>query len=261
MAGADAREVFLFIVLANAEHSADGSIGGHYANISFLSDALQRDEVTVRAGLKSCVTFRLLHIENDEISIVGWDDEWRTKSSTDRVRKHRERKRNQTLKADETLHETLRNVTVTHVTPQRERERERRGETLRNVTVTHETLRNVSSKREVTTQDLENAYSRYPVKKGKAVGLAKAKKTITALKDFEVFARCIEHMAKAYSVDKTYCPHFSTFVNQRLWEDDDWPSPGQQLLPDGRPKIKDRYEIAVEQDISDENNKHDKGKV
>jgi hypothetical protein len=125
MAGADAREVFIYIVLANAGQSADGTLAGHYANAAFLADALQRDEETIRNALKRCVTFRLLHVTDEEVSIVGWDSEWRTPKSTSRVQKHREKKRLQALDEDETLRnvtETLQGVSETHETP-RERER------------------------------------------------------------------------------------------------------------------------------------------
>jgi len=79
---------------------------------------------------------------------------------------------------------------------------------------------------EITKSDLAEAYERYPLKKGKAAGLAKAAKTIRNHDDFELFAKCIEHMREAFAADKTFCPHFSTFVSKRLWEDDDWPTPG-----------------------------------
>ena len=78
---------------------------------------------------------------------------------------------------------------------------------------------------DVTPEMLESAYKLYPLKKGKATGLSKAKKTIKTKADYDQFRLCIVHMSHSFAADSTYCPHFSTFVNGRLWEDDEWPSP------------------------------------
>lgn len=75
---------------------------------------------------------------------------------------------------------------------------------------------------------LEEVYLLYPVKKGKAAGLTKAAKVIKTRAAFDAFKACVEAMARDFADDKTYCPHFSTFVNGRLWEDADWPSPRRQ---------------------------------
>lgn len=83
----------------------------------------------------------------------------------------------------------------------------------------------VAGKPKVTLAALEAVYQLYPLKKGKAKGLEKAQELIKTQADFERYQACVEHMAKAFAADKTYCPHFSTFVNQELWLDDDWPSP------------------------------------
>lgn len=215
MAGADAREVFLYIVLANAEQCADGELPGLYAEPAFLADALQRDEETIRNALKRCETFRLLHVENGAVQIVGWDEEWRTRKSTDRVRKHRQRKKDQEVESDE----TLRNVTKQRGTTGNGEER-----------VDRESRVDRDASRppaEVTKEMLERAYSHYPLKKGKAKGLIAAAKIIKTREQYQQFSLCVYHMAHAFENDNSYCPHFSTFVNGRLWEDDEWPSPGK----------------------------------
>ena len=86
----------------------------------------------------------------------------------------------------------------------------------------------------VTVARLEPTYQLYPVKKGKAKGIAKAAKLITDEADLARFEECILTMSKAWlGKDTTYCPHFSTFVNQERWRDEEWPlpttKPGSQM--------------------------------
>ena len=122
-AGREAREVYLLILLANAEQQADGEIAAHYADPDYLADCLQCSPDEARNGVKRCETFQLLHVTDESVRILGWDEEWRTKNSTDRVRKYRARKRAEKQRVepsvtDETLHVTGCNGE----TPKRERE-------------------------------------------------------------------------------------------------------------------------------------------
>lgn len=93
MAGRDAREVYLVILLANAEQKADGELPAFYADPEYLADVIQCTREEAQAGLKRCVTLQLLHVTDDVVAISGWDDTWRVKGSADRVAKHRAKKK------------------------------------------------------------------------------------------------------------------------------------------------------------------------
>lgn len=93
MAGRDARDVYLFLVLTNAEQNADGELPAMYADPEYLADTLQCSIDEARNGLKRCVTFQLLHVTDEIIRLIGWDDSWRVKTSSDRVAKHRRKKK------------------------------------------------------------------------------------------------------------------------------------------------------------------------
>lgn len=97
MAGRDAREVFIFILLANAEQKAGGKLPDYYADPEYLSDSLQCSVDEARNGMKRCETFHLLQVKDGVLTIVGWEPLWGMGSSTDRVRKHRERKKAEAL--------------------------------------------------------------------------------------------------------------------------------------------------------------------
>jgi len=229
MAGADAREVFIYIVLANAANAADGVLAGHYADATFLADALQRDEETVRNALKRCVTFRLLHISAEEVSIVGWDSQWRVPSSTNRVQKHRERKRLQALEAYETLRnvtETQSNVTETHVTPKREREER------------EERKKDNAHRPEAPTYDFDMIYSLYPRKVGKARGLALCRSKVKSQVKYELMLASAKEMCSLWrgrnKEQKEFCPMFDTWVSKGRWQEDEQVGPGSQESTGGK---------------------------
>lgn len=123
LAGRNAREVFLFVLLYNAETGSDGEISSLILSPEYLSDQLQCSIDEAAEGVKQCETFHLLHVENEKVRICGWDYEWRTKTSTERVKKHREKKDEQKQQhINNETRETLRNVTLrseTHETPKK----------------------------------------------------------------------------------------------------------------------------------------------
>ena len=83
---------------------------------------------------------------------------------------------------------------------------------------------------------LEELYSLYPRKQGRAKGLAKAREVVRSKEVYHLVLVAIQRMAEAWSKvpksDLRYCPHFSTFMNQRRWEDEQLPLP-QTPSPSG----------------------------
>lgn len=80
----------------------------------------------------------------------------------------------------------------------------------------------------------EAAYSHYPRKQGKTKGLEKAKILIKTDEEFKLFGQCIMAMEKAWEgYELAKCPHFSTFVNQRRWNDEVWPLPNSDTPAKG----------------------------
>lgn len=108
-AGRDARDVFTLMLLVNSDLKADGEFSDLYADPDYMADTLQCTVEEAERGLKRCETFHLLQVtpatedESGVVRILGWDDEWRIATSTDRVRKHRAKKKKQQVKTDETL--------------------------------------------------------------------------------------------------------------------------------------------------------------
>ena len=63
-------------------------------------------------------------------------------------------------------------------------------------------------------------YSHYPVKKGRATGLAKLQKTIkTDLLTVEFIISKIKEYQRELK-DMSYCKHFSSWINQKGWDDE-----------------------------------------
>lgn len=80
--------------------------------------------------------------------------------------------------------------------------------------------------------DFELVYQRYPKKTGKKPGLAKCRKLIKTQEDYDALKSAVGIMAKAWrGHDTTYCPHFSTFVSQERWKDDELPRPNGNHRP------------------------------
>jgi hypothetical protein len=69
--------------------------------------------------------------------------------------------------------------------------------------------------------DFEPVWALYPRKQSKQRGLLAAAKHVRTEADYAALLKAVEAMASAWEGhDTTYCPHFSTFVNQRRWEED-----------------------------------------
>jgi hypothetical protein len=221
MAGREARDVYLFVVLANADTGADGELNSMILDPEYLADQLQCSVEDATRGVKRCETFHLLHVTGSIVAICGWDDEWKVKNSTDRVRKHRNQKK-QAVAADETLRNVT-DVTVTNETPREiDREIDREIESI--------------AQSALERFDFESAYADYPRKQGKAKGLTAARRIITTPEDFEKFTDCITFMSRAFrSKDaKQFCPHFSTFVNAKSWRDEEWPGSDRVTTSPGK---------------------------
>ena len=77
--------------------------------------------------------------------------------------------------------------------------------------------------------DFESVYEIYPRKKGKSKGLALCKSKIRSQQTFDKFSAAVRRMGELWSgaskADLEFCPHFSTFVSGKRWEDDELPAP------------------------------------
>jgi hypothetical protein len=85
--------------------------------------------------------------------------------------------------------------------------------------------------------DFDAVYQAYPRKQGKKTGMAKVQRMVTTREDYDALRRAVEKMAKGWrGQDTTYCPHWSSFVSQERWRDDDLPMPSvDQCRPAARP--------------------------
>jgi uncharacterized phage protein (TIGR02220 family) len=90
-AGADGREVFLFILRRCAQLDAQGCIPAANVEPEYLAAMLMRDVVTACHGLSRAVTAGLLTVTDTEVAICGWSDDWskRPMSEAERQRKRR----------------------------------------------------------------------------------------------------------------------------------------------------------------------------
>lgn len=108
-AGAMGREVFLFALRRNAEpnNPHPGFVPALELEPWYVADQLMRTEAETSEGLARCLAASLLCRDPLGYAIVGWDKkEWGKETSTERVRKWRE-------KHDTKPDETLRNVSET----------------------------------------------------------------------------------------------------------------------------------------------------
>lgn len=73
--------------------------------------------------------------------------------------------------------------------------------------------------------DFENLYQSYPLKKGKAEGIARLKKTVTSQADFDSFKKAVSNYTRNIQTNGTepkYIKHFSSFVGTdkiQPWKD------------------------------------------
>ncbi len=124
-AGPDAREVFLYFLRVNRDIDADGELPPGYASIPFLANELMRDETDMKRGLFHGAQCKLFEYDLSGVRILGWDETWaETGSSTERVRKHREKKK---------AHETGETFHVTEGNGETHRGEEIRGEEKRSI--------------------------------------------------------------------------------------------------------------------------------
>lgn len=99
-AGRNGRDVFLRLMCIHGKERLDGVIPADLVpGERVLAGVLQCSVEDVRDGWEACRDVQLLRrSENGDVTILGWDDEWRPKESTaaSRMRAMRERKRNVT---------------------------------------------------------------------------------------------------------------------------------------------------------------------
>lgn len=78
----------------------------------------------------------------------------------------------------------------------------------------------MSRSRTVTDHDLLAVYGLYPRKRGKTLGIGKARRQIKTLEDLERFKQAVLNYRKLIEAEDTdiqYVLYFSTFLSQ--WED------------------------------------------
>ena len=90
-----------------------------------------------------------------------------------------------------------------------------------------ETSKQVSRQsRKQNTFDFDAVYQSYPRKQGKAKGMSAIRKLVTTPEEYDALRKAVEKMAEGWrGQNTTYCPIWSTFINQRRWLDDDLPLP------------------------------------
>lgn len=210
-AGRDGRDVFVFLLLKNAELEAGGVLDAQYVDPDYLADMLGVTHETACNGVKRSIVSSLIDVSDDVVRLIGWDTSEFSGvvgTSTDRVRKHRERKRQEDG-------ETLRNVSCNRgngETPKRRVE---------------ESRKELSPDRSAAPRfDLDAVYAAFPRKAGKAKGLERLAKLVKTEDSFRSVLAAAEAMGRLWAgADPTYCPHFSTWVNQRRWEDPEQQGP------------------------------------
>lgn len=94
-AGPQGWFIFSYLLGRNEAKRYDGFIPFHAVSRPLLANLMRETDENVDAAFADCEAAKLIAIEADGIRLVGWNGEWKhTDTSTDRVRKHRETKRN-----------------------------------------------------------------------------------------------------------------------------------------------------------------------
>lgn len=76
-------------------------------------------------------------------------------------------------------------------------------------------------------EHFEGVYKLYPRKQGKAKGLKAAQSKVRTVADFQALTSAVATMRDAWAGhDTKFCPHWSTFIGQERWRDDELPLPG-----------------------------------
>jgi uncharacterized phage protein (TIGR02220 family) len=100
-AGRAAREVWVWALCANADEYGEGRVPADFFAPDYLADVLMMPPSEAAEGVLRCVDCGLLARDGDDFVLVGWSaEEWGNGTSTQRVRRFRERnatKRNETL--------------------------------------------------------------------------------------------------------------------------------------------------------------------
>lgn len=88
-----AREIFLFVLRRIAGEQTQGRVAIKNVEPWYLEDQLAIPEPEAERGLAACVRVELLELTDDEVIVVGWDDEWAKRPLTDAERQQRRRDR------------------------------------------------------------------------------------------------------------------------------------------------------------------------
>ena len=94
-AGRAGREVFLFILRRNADLDRSGRVPLTYVEPWYLADQLMMPEAEAIDGLAKCIAAGLLKRHHDNLSILGWDDEWAKAPLDEAERKRRQREKDE----------------------------------------------------------------------------------------------------------------------------------------------------------------------
>ena len=136
-AGRNGREVFLFVLRKNAAVDRGGRVSASYVEPAYLADQLMTSESEARDGLDRAVAAGLLCLDDDDVIISGWDEDWSRRPLDDSERKARQRAKDKQVQGNSTdVDEKLLDVTKSNVTErdgsrmsridQREERREKR---------------------------------------------------------------------------------------------------------------------------------------
>lgn len=110
-AGRNGREVFFWALCRNADDNRGGRVPAAFFAPAYLARMLDMTIAEAEDGLSRCESAGLLRPEEGSYEIVGWDpNEWGNPTSTERVRRFRQRGRGRSGhedeegERDETLH-------------------------------------------------------------------------------------------------------------------------------------------------------------
>lgn len=216
-AGRLGREVFVFALCLNAgDPKQKGRLRIGYFGANYLSARLQISVEDAAAGFDACIATELLRVDEKFVVIVGWNEtEWGSpRDGATRTRQWREGKPDNS--GDGAVTETRRVVTTSDACDALEKRREEKKR----------------SNAHSVSFDFESVYKLYPRKAGKQQGLKKLQAKIRSEADYQALLGAVQRMSHAWrGAELTYCPHWSTFVNQERWLDDELPVPGREESP------------------------------
>jgi hypothetical protein len=102
-AGRNGRDVFLFVLCRNAGTGLSGSISVDDLDVTYLADILMITQDDAKEGIDRAVEAKLIRIDEEEVIICGWDDQWSKGSLTEAEgrRMRRQKKSGEDLSAEE----------------------------------------------------------------------------------------------------------------------------------------------------------------